>query len=419
MKNKVCKIVIIIVLLVLVQTNLFSQDTTKKDMKPYLNFWVIIQTDVIYDLNKMDPEWTSFLRPSKIPVRPSDAGWYETPGNLFFSVKPSTFKFEGIIPLNHKYDKLKLRFEYDLVGLGPYGNQTGIRFRLAYADWANFRIGKDWSTFIDLDNFPNIYDWWGPSGMALLPANTFRYTAKFSDKNQLELAFEMPGSGIDPGDIRNDNPVLDTVLQNYDFKTKEQTPDFITRYTFRGNFGHFKIMTLIRNLEYEYPSVTKQEYIKKNLFGWGINTSLNLKLFKGILKVQGVFGNGYAGYNNDGGVDIAPIIDDDLNTPNIVEYKASVPFQYGFTAFYDYNLTKKWAGSFGYSETTYDNSSGQSYNAFHRSQYIVVQTIYSIIKDNFLVGLNYQYGKKYEKDGTNGFDQRILLNFTYKFSKVR
>jgi hypothetical protein len=393
--------------------------STKKDMKPYLNFWVLVQTDVIYDINKMDPEWTSYFRPSKIPIKPGDPGYYETDGQLFFSVKPSTFKFEGVLPLKHKWEKLKLRFEFDLVGLGPYGNQTGLRFRLVYADWGPFRIGKDWSTFIDLSNFPNIYDWWGPSGMALLPAVTFRYTHRLSKKNLLELAIEMPGSGIDNGDIRHDNPILDPVLEKYDFKTKEQIPDFIMRYTFSSNWGHFKLMTLFRYLEYEYPSIVNQEYISSGLFGWAINTSLNLKALKGNIRLQSVFGNGYAGYNNDGGVEIAPVIADDLSTPNIIEYKATVPFQYGLTAFYDYNIRKNWSGSLGYSETTYDNTDGQSDNAFHKSQYVVIQTVYTILKDKFKIGLNYQYGRKYEKDGANAFDQRVLLNFTYMFSKVR
>jgi hypothetical protein len=97
--------------------------------------------------------------------------------------------------------------------------------------------------------------------MALLPAVTFRYTHRLSKKNLLELAIEMPGSGIDNGDIRHDNPILDPVLEKYDFKTKEQIPDFIMRYTFSSNWGHFKLMTLFRYLEYEYPAIVNQEYI--------------------------------------------------------------------------------------------------------------------------------------------------------------
>jgi len=386
--------------------------------KPYLNLWVLIQTDVIYDLNRMDPEWTSFFRPSKIPVRPGQPGWYETEGNTFFSVRASTFKFEGIVPVNHYFDEIKLRFEFDLAGMGPYGPETGFRLRLAYGEWGHWRIGRDWSTFIDLANFPNIYEWWGPSGMALLPTVTIRYFRDLSPHNKLELALEMPGAALDMGDIRTDNPDLDPVLEEHDFKTKEILPDFIFRYTNTGNYGYFKFMGLLRNMEYEYPSIVQGEYVQQSLFGWGINFSTAINAWTGTFRLQGVLGEGYAGYNNDGGVDIAPVRDDDPSTPNIIEYKGVVPFQYGFTAFYDYNIGEKWSGSVGYSETVYDNSSGQSFDAFHRSQYMVIQAIYNVVKGLDL-GLNYQYGKKYEKDGTNGYDQRILFTAAYSFSRVK
>ncbi len=396
-----------------------KEKDNEKEKKSYLNIWVLIQTDIIYDINKMDPEWTSFFRPSKIPVRSGQSGWYETSGNTYFSVKPSTFKFEGVIPINHRWDKLKLRFEFDLIGMGPYGEETGLRFRLAYGDWGHFRIGKDWSTFVDLANFPNTYEWWGPAGMALVPAVTLRYKTKLSKNNWLELALEMPGAGIDPGDIRNSNPVFDSILQYHDFKTKEIIPDFIFRYTNTGNYGYVKFMGLLRRMEYEYPSIIAGKYVQNSLFGWGINLSTAINIFNGKFGLQSVLGEGYAGYNNDGGVDIASKLIDNPNTPFITEYSAVVPFQYGFTAFYDYNIGKKWSGSLGYSQTVYNNSSGQSFDAFHKSDYIVVQTIYHIIKNQFLIGLNYQYGKKYEKDGTTGYDQRILFNTTYTFSKVK
>ena len=394
-----------------------TKEEEKEDKKPHLNMWVLIQSDVIYDINRMDPEWTSFFRVSKIPVRPGQPGYYETEGNTYFSVRPSTFKFEGVIPVNHRFDKLKLRFEFDLAGMGPYGPETGFRLRLAYGEWGHFRIGRDWSTFIDLANFPNNYEWWGPSGMALLPAVTLRYFNQFSENNMIELALEMPGAALDLGDIRNLNPVFDPILEKHDFKTKEVLPDFIVRYTNTGNYGYVKVMGLLRNMEYEYPSLIQGEYTQKSLFGWGLNVSTALKMFGGKLGLQGVMGNGYAGYNNDGGVDIAPVEVDDPTTPGIIEYKATVPFQYGFTAFYDYNIGDKWSGSFGYSETVYDNSSGQSYDAFHRSQYMVVQAIYNII-DGLDIGLNYQYGKKHEKDGMSAYDQRVLFTVAYSFSMV-
>jgi len=126
------------------------------------------------------------------------------------------------------------------------------------------------------------------------------------------------------------------------------------------------------------------------------------------LKLQTVFGHGYAGYNNDGGVELAP---DSAFMP-------TVPFQYGYVAFYDFDFNAKWGCSLGYSETNYENSYNQTGHAFHRSQYAIAQLIYTIIKDKFLVGLNFQYGKRYNKDGNSADDQRVLLNFTYRFSHI-
>ena len=385
-------------------TSLYSQERNESKQKPYLNLWVLIQNDVIYDLKQMDPDWIGGFRPSKIPIYNTDPGW-GTNGNLYYSLRPSTFKFEGVIPVHHKWNTLKLRFEFDLFGMGVHAGETTIRFRLAYGDWGPFRIGKDWSTFIDLEAFPDVYDWWGPSGMALLTAPTIRFTHKFTDNNLLTLAFEVPGNFIDPGYIRQIDPVLINVLP------KEMIPDFIAKYTHRGKFGYFKTAILLRSLEYEVISIKHDTTTNKYKFGWAINLSTGIKTFKdrGTLRLQTVFGHGYAGYNNDGGVELAPT----------KKYKVTVPFQYGFVAFYDFDISKKWSTSLGYSETVYDNSEGQEPTAFHRSQYALAQVVYNIIDERLLVGLNFQYGKKYNKDGNSADDQRILFNVTYLFSKVK
>ncbi len=98
--------------------------------------------------------------------------------------------------------------------------------------------------------------------------------------------------------------------------------------------------------------------------------------------------------------------------------RAGVPFQYGFVTFYDFSITEKWQTSLGYSETVLDNTEGQLDNSFHRSQYAVGQLIYKVIPNRLLVGLNFQCGKKYNKDDKTGDDQRILFNVTYQFSMV-
>jgi len=107
-----------------------AQSNNDKDSteKPYLNLWVLIQNDVIYDINSMDPDWIGGFRPSKIPIYNTDPGW-GSDGNLYYSVRPSTFKFEGVIPVKHKWNEIKLRFEFDLFGMGPNAGETAFRFR--------------------------------------------------------------------------------------------------------------------------------------------------------------------------------------------------------------------------------------------------------------------------------------------------
>lgn len=405
--RKFTRIFMLLVLAVLVSSVSAQKDskndTTQVSMKPHLNIWAMVHLDVIYDIKQMDPDWIGGFRPSKIPVYPTDPGW-GTYGHTYFSVRQSTFKFEGVMPLKKKWGPLRVRFEFDLFGLGVHAGETSIRFRLAYGEWGPFRIGKDWSTFIDLEAFPNTYDWWGPSGMALLPSTQIRFTQKLNQKNMLEFSLELPGSDIDPGQLRQIDPSL------LDFHTKEMLPDFISRYTFRGDGGYFKGAVLLRQLSYEIVSVENENAKTKNIFGWAVNLTSAIHAFKhhGVFRLQGVFGHGYAGYNNDGGVEITP----DANL------HAVVPFQYGYTAFYNHYFNKGWMASAGFSQTFQDNTAGQTGDAFNKSQYMVAQVIYEIIKDHFYVGLDYQYGKRFNKDKASANDQRVMFSVRYQMSHV-
>jgi hypothetical protein len=368
-------------------------------LRPYLNFKAVIETDVIYDINQMDPDWIGGLRPSKIPVYTTDPGW-GSDGHLYYSLRSTTFKFDGGIPVKHNWDLLKLYFEFDLWGMGVHAGETSIRFKLAYGDWGNFRVGKDWSTFVDLGSIPNTYEWWGPPGMALLPTATLRYTGYLNDNNKLEAALEIPGADIDPGQLRQIDPSLLNV------KSKEQIPDIIGRYTKTWKTGYLKIAAMYRLLEYDIISIQNSKIYTKAKNGWAVNLTSNIKFFTGKFKLQTVFGQGYAGYNNDGGVEIAP--DEKFN--------AVVPFQYGFAAFYDYKVSEKITGTFGYSETVYDNSEGQTNDAFHKSRYALLQLNYELLKPYIHIGANYQFGQKFNKDGNSAYDQRIMVSFVYSFN---
>jgi len=379
--------------------NTSAQSKDKTETKPHLNISATIHTDIIYDVKQMDPDWFAGFRPSKIPIYPSDPGW-GTDGHTYFSLQQSTFKFDGILPIDHKWDKIVLHVTFDLYGTGLHAGETTPRFRTGYGKWGPFLIGKEWSTFVDLNAFPNHWDWWGPSGMALMSSPMFRYTNNLNSNNKLELAIEVPGSDIDPGQLRQIDPAL------INFRTKEILPDLITRYTYGNSWGYIKGALLLRQLSYEVISQQLEQADAKHKFGWGLNITSNINLFKehGVLKLQTVFGNGYAGYNNDGGVEITPDID----------YNATVPFHHGFVVAYDHSFSNRLSASVTYSETRQDNSAGQADEAFHRSQYFISQVIFHVIKNTLMVGCNYQWGALHNKVLDSANDHRVVFSARYQ-----
>jgi hypothetical protein len=193
-------------------------------------------------------------------------------------------------------------------------------------------------------------------------------------------------------------------------QTKELLPDFIARYTFRTKGGYLKAAILLRELTYEVISLNLDKINQENKFGWALNITSGIYTFqhKGAFRLQTVFGQGYAGYNNDGGVEITP--DENL--------EATVPMQFGYTAFYDHNFNGKWTTSIGLSETYQYNTEGQSGDAFHKSYYSVAQVIYQIIKNHLSVGLSLQYGQRFNKDGNTADDERIMFSARYQINRI-
>ena len=215
------------------------------------------------------------------------------------------------------------------------------------------------------------------------------------------MALEIPGSEIDPGQLRQIDPAL------LNLTTKEVLPDLITRYSVHGDWGHVKAALLLRQLSFEIISQTLDTTTTHNRFGWAVNLTSKIKVFrkKGDVILQGVAGQGYAGYNNDGGVEITP---DENN-------RAVVPFQFGFVAAYNHYFSDKWSASVVYSETNQQNSAGQLGDSFHRSRYFVTQVIYNVFPGHFALGLNYQYGMRINKDLASAYDNRVMFTARYMF----
>ena len=208
---------------------------------PRLEIYGFAMLDAIYDFNRVDPDWSSSLRPSRIPVNcPGDAGCGND-GETIFSVKQSRFGFKGYFPT--RLGELKTIFEFELYGTGADAGQTTFRLRHAWGELGQIGAGQTWSVFMDPDVFPNTIEYWGPPGMVFFRNPQIRWTpTPFEDERwHVTVALESPGSAFDEGKALESDPNL---LVN----SWNSYPDLTSQLRFQDEWGHVQASAIVRGL---------------------------------------------------------------------------------------------------------------------------------------------------------------------------
>ena len=185
--------------------------TAQAGAKPSFTIYGAAQLDYIYDVHRVDPAWEDALRPSKIPTA---EGLFGSNGQSLFSVKQSRLGVEGDVPVGRKLDDINFKFEFDMFGVGPNAGQTNVRLRHAYVEWGELLAGQTNSTFMDGAAFPNVLDYWGPTGMVYLRNPQLRWTPYRTADSNFAIAIEKPGNDIDIGNIRVLAPELGNSIHN-------------------------------------------------------------------------------------------------------------------------------------------------------------------------------------------------------------
>ncbi|HSB97334.1 MAG TPA: hypothetical protein VLC91_12840 [Spongiibacteraceae bacterium] len=365
-----------------------------------------VMLDAIYDNKRIDPNWNSTLRPSKIPVYcpdnglPRDAGCGKN-GETIMSVRQSKIAFNGFIPTS--LGELKTEFSWDLYDNGG-NDSTRPHLLNAWGELGAFGAGQYYTLFMDMDTFPNTIDYWGPSGMIFIRNPQLRYTPYNHDGLKVALSLEAPGAAIDTGKVGLIDPDLGV-------SSRQEIPDFVANVRFDGSWGHAQAAGIYRKLSFDAPS---QANAKPNGSedGYGINLSGVLNTWgSDRLVAQFAVGRGIAGYMNDGGNDLAPrnnLLP--LGTPPHAEAVETI----GWFLYYDHYWTEQWSSSIGYSEHSQDNSDGQAFNAFKKGGYASANLLYYPVK-NMTVGAELLWGQRENNDGNTGEDDRVQFSTKYTF----
>jgi hypothetical protein len=87
----------------------------------------------------------------------------------------------------------------------------------------------------------------------------------------------------------------------------------------------------------------------------------------------------------------------------------------GISAYVDFNWSKKWTSSIGYSFDKVDNTNFQEASAFHKGQYASVNLLWHPA-DNVFTGAELLWGRRTDNDGNAGSDFRLQYTFHWDFS---
>lgn len=375
------------------------------------------QLDLISDFGgRMNPDWADAFRPSRIAT---PEGQFGSNGEFRASPKQSRLGFKANGEGGGK--PWEGKFEFDMFGVGEDAGKIAVRLRHAYGSWGPILGGQTNSLFMDGDIFPNVIDYWGPAGMVFLRTAQLRLT--FYDKDGLTLATaaEFAQDDIDGGAIR----LIDEDLAS-NLRGKNTMPDFTFQARYGEDWGHVQVAGILRRIGYETLDTPDNEPKGANL-GWGINATGVYTLGKATFRGGVVYGQGIASYMNDGGMDLAPTVEPiprptplagegTLPPPiifDIVDSRA-VPLL-GISAYVDLAWTEKLSSSFGYSQTSVDNTNFQTGDAFHKGQYASGNLLWTPIK-RVMTGAELLWGQRTNNDGTQGDDIRLQFSFKVSFS---
>ena len=250
-----------------------------------------------------------------------------------------------------------------------YGSSGPVdpRMRHFYGQLANVLLGQTWTTFTDVDAFPDTLDFSGPVGMSVLRQAQLRYTHPLATGQSLAVAIERPLTQA---------PAIGANGAAYN-----PAPDVIARYRIERTRGHLQAGSVFRSLGYRVASRNTTE------LGVGFNVAGAVKplIGKDVLLGSLVYGTGIARY-----IDNLAGINADLDLDDSGTDVATLPalgWYVGYT--HHWSAQFRSTGAFGYSAI--DNTAAQQPSAFRSSRYFSSNLLWNPA-GSLNVGIEYLYG---------------------------
>ena len=177
-------------------------------------------------------------------------------------------------------------------------------------------------------------------------------------------------------------------------------PDFTGNWRWEGKPGHVQVGGVVRSLAYDGVATDDTQ------IGWGLNLSGGLKTFGADSLVASFsYGDGIGRYIQDLPSGSAGVVD--------AQGKLHTLSAWGAMLGYRHQWNEKLRSTVSYSYVQMDNRVEQGDFAYDNTHYAQANIIWAVTK-NMYVGLEYMYGRKETRNGSDGDDHRIQLSLQYK-----
>ena len=329
-----------------------------------------------------------FYLPSAIPVGGTD----ESGGDIDTTAQFSRFWFAADGDVQGHKTRAYLEFDLFGGGMSNLGNQAstnthGVTLRQAYVSWDKWLAGQTWSNFQDVAALPDAVDFVGPTeGTTFVRQAQLRYT-----NGAFSVALENPQTVV--GGYRS------TARTTSD---DGHVPDVTARFTRKGDWGHFSVAGLARQLRHE----TATTEATSTGFGASVSGKYNVSKTDDIrYMLTGGSGIGrYVGFalGADGTLDAAS---GDIESTGVLA---------GFVA-WRHVFDPKLRGNLMVSRAQFDNDTNWTgFGVTKSAQSIHANLIYSPFP-KLDIGAELIFGNRELESGADGDLRRIHTSVKYSF----
>jgi hypothetical protein len=285
---------------------------------------------------------------------------------------------------------LRVVYENDFFGSSTSPDMA-YNLRHFYGQIANFTVGQTWSAFFDPDAIPDTLDFEGPGMQSVVRQPQFRYTYSPGEKHHhFALSVEQPKSDV--GRL----PATGS--------TRNVLPDLAGHWRWEAQRGHVQVGGLARGLAYDNGTGLDDTAV-----GWGANVS-------GVLHTWGqdgvvarfTYGDGIGRYMQD--------LPDGSSAITLASGELETLAAWGAMIGYRHFWSERWRSEVTYGYLELDSVAELGAKAYDHTHYAQANLVWALAK-SFTVGVEYLYGVRETRDGSEGDDHRLQLSLVYKLAQ--